>query len=62
MIDAFNEGFKIRITVHDENVFSVESKKEARQIAEVMNNAVDLVVPVVCDLEYGRTWGACKAI
>lgn len=62
MIDAFNAGFKIRITVHDENVFSVANKKEGRQIAEVMNAAVDLVVPVTCDLEYGPNWGACKAI
>jgi DNA polymerase I-like protein with 3'-5' exonuclease and polymerase domains len=57
MLDAWRAGYKIRLTVHDENVFSVSSAKEAKACVEIMNNSVQLAVPVVCDLAMGPTWG-----
>lgn len=62
MLDAWRAGYRICLTVHDENVFQVESEKEARECVEIMNNAVKLHVPVVCDLAVGRTWGTMKEV
>ena len=57
MLDAWRAGYKVRLTVHDENVFQVENEKQARECVEIMNAAVSLHVPVVSDLALGRTWG-----
>ena len=62
MLLAWKAGYKLRMTVHDENVFSVSSIKQAKECVEIMNNAVELVVPVVCDLAVGKTWGSCKEV
>lgn len=62
MYDAWRAGYRLRITVHDENVFSVSSVKEARECMEIMNSAVKLHVPVVCDLAVGKTWGDMEEI
>jgi DNA polymerase I-like protein with 3'-5' exonuclease and polymerase domains len=62
MLDAWKAGHKIRLTVHDENLFSVSGEKEARECVEIMNAAVELVVPVVCDLAIGDTWGSMKEL
>jgi DNA polymerase I-like protein with 3'-5' exonuclease and polymerase domains len=62
MLDAWRAGHKLRMTVHDENVFSVSSEKEALQCVEIMNAAVQLVVPVVCDLAVGKTWGDMREV
>jgi DNA polymerase I-like protein with 3'-5' exonuclease and polymerase domains len=62
MLDAWRAGYKLRITVHDENVFSVSNMKEAQECVEIMNAAVPLVVPVVCDLAVGKTWGDMRDV
>jgi DNA polymerase I-like protein with 3'-5' exonuclease and polymerase domains len=62
MLDAWRAGYRILLTVHDENVFSVENEKQARECVEIMNNAVKLHVPVVCDLAIGQTWGAMREL
>jgi DNA polymerase I len=62
MLDAWRAGYRVRLTVHDENVFQVENEKEARECVEIMNNAVSLHVPVVCDLAIGKTWGTMQEI
>jgi DNA polymerase I-like protein with 3'-5' exonuclease and polymerase domains len=62
MLDAWKAGYKLRMTVHDENVFSVKNSKEAKECVEIMNAAVSIAVPVVCDLAMGPTWGTMKEI
>jgi DNA polymerase I-like protein with 3'-5' exonuclease and polymerase domains len=62
MLDAWKAGYKVRMTVHDENVFSVQNQKEARECVEIMNAAVSICVPVVCDLAIGKTWGAMEEL
>lgn len=62
MLDAWEAGYKLRMSVHDENVFSVGNIREAKECVDIMNNAVELVVPVVCDLAVGKTWGSCKEV
>jgi DNA polymerase I-like protein with 3'-5' exonuclease and polymerase domains len=45
------------LQIHDELAFSVESKEEARQLAEMMEQAVPLCVPNRCDIDIGPSWG-----
>lgn len=59
MLDAWRAGFKLRLTVHDENLFSVQNKKQALECAHIMISAVKLEVPVTCDLAVGENWGSC---
>ena len=54
------EGFVPKVTVHDENGLSVPSQKEAKQIAEIMRDCVQLKVPLKVDVDIGSSWGAAK--
>jgi DNA polymerase I-like protein with 3'-5' exonuclease and polymerase domains len=62
MLDAEDAGFKLQIQVHDEFDLSVGSVDEARALGEIMNNAVQLRVPTVVDVEVGDSWGTVKAV
>jgi len=58
-------NIKMLLQVHDELVFEVdqaEAKKVAKQIKEIMENVVDLAVPLVVDVEIGKNWGEMKRI
>lgn len=60
MLDLYKEGIVGHITVHDELDVSVKSKKEAKQIADIMENCVQLNVPLKVDVEIGPNWGEIK--
>ncbi len=69
MIDLFNrlktEGFKARmlLQVHDELILEVpedEIEKLKDVVAEVMENTVQLEVPLEVDYSYGPTWYDAK--
>jgi DNA polymerase I-like protein with 3'-5' exonuclease and polymerase domains len=62
MLDAWKAGHKVRLTVHDENVFSVQNEKQARECTEIMNAAVSLHVPVLSDLAIGPNWGTMREL
>lgn len=62
MLDAWKAGHTPMMTVHDENVFSVTNKRVARECVEIMNNAVQLRVPVLSDLAIGPNWGEMKEL
>lgn len=58
MVDCWDAGYPPMLTVHDELAFDVESKEQAeKEIAPLMENAIPLEVPVVVDVEVGKTWG-----
>ena len=57
MLDLYKEGIIAHIQIHDELDLSVESKKQADKIIEIMENAVKLAVPNKGDYESGKTWG-----
>lgn len=44
------------ITVHDELGFSVEDEHELKEIATLMENALEFKVPMVVDCSIARTW------
>ena len=57
MVDLYDEGIISHIQVHDELNCSIESKEQATRIKEVMENTVELKVPLKVDMEIGPSWG-----
>ena len=57
MVNLYKSGKLPMLQVHDELCMSVKSKKEAEDIAKIMQDAVPLEVPNLCDVEVGPSWG-----
>ena len=57
MVNVCEAGHVPMLQVHDELAFSVESKDQARELADIMEQAVPLQVPNKCDMDYGPSWG-----
>ena len=60
MIDLHAEGILPHLQVHDELDISVQNKKEASKIKEIMESTVTLEVPNKVDYEEGDNWGSIK--
>jgi len=60
MVDIYKTGQLPLIQIHDEIAMSVKSKKDAKNIANIMENAVELEVPSKCDVEIGPDWGSAN--
>ena len=45
------------LQIHDELAMSVTSREEAEKVALIMQNAVPLELPSLCDVELGPSWG-----
>ena len=62
MLDCYNEGWIPHLQVHDELCFSIQDNgKDIATIKKLMEDAVNLSVPVVVDCDLGNNW-ACKEI
>lgn len=62
MIDCHREGFTPHLTVHDENDFSIGKRSDAFTIKKIMEQAMLLEVPVICDAEVGPNWGEVEKL
>ena len=60
MIDLHAEGIIPHLQVHDELDISIQNKKEAEKIREIMESTVTLEVPNKVDYEFGKNWGEIK--
>lgn len=61
MVDLWKQvGVIPLIQIHDELNISVASETQAKDIKEIMESAVELHVPVKCDVEIGDNWGEIK--
>ena len=60
MIDLHAEGIIPHLQVHDELDISVQNKKEADKIKDIMESTVTLEVPNKVDYEEGVNWGNIK--
>jgi len=60
MLDLYDEGVTAHITVHDELDFSVEDRVQADTYRDIMENCVDLELPLKVDVEIGPNWGEIK--
>ena len=57
MVDLYEEGILAHIQVHDELNCSIENKEQAKKIKEIMEQTVELRVPLKVDMELGPSWG-----
>jgi len=60
MIALYKNGIIPHIQIHDEVDISIESQKQAEDIIEIMESAVELKVPNKVDYEKGANWGEIK--
>jgi DNA polymerase I-like protein with 3'-5' exonuclease and polymerase domains len=61
MVDLYqNHGVVPLLQIHDELAISVKTREIAENISQVMENTVDLKVPMKTDLEIGPSWGEAK--
>jgi len=57
MVDMHAAGVPLQLTIHDEVTLSVDSVADAREVADMMENAVSLLVPCVATVKTGPNWG-----
>jgi len=57
MVDIYKAGVLPLLQVHDELAFSVADEAEAKTLAGIMCDAIDLKVPMQTDIEMGSSWG-----
>lgn len=60
MVAADAAGHKLQLQVHDELDLSVDNIGQAEEIADIMRNCVDLLLPTKVDVETGPSWGEIK--
>ena len=60
MVALYENGIIPHIQIHDEVDISIESQKQAEQIINIMESAVELQVPNKVDYEKGDNWGEIK--
>ncbi len=60
MVKLYEKGIIPHIQIHDELCFSIKNDKEAKQIKDIMETAIELKVPNKVDYESGPNWGTIK--
>ena len=60
MVDIYKTGRLPLIQIHDEIAMSVKDATDAKNVAEIMENAVHLEIPSKCDVEIGPDWGTAQ--
>ena len=62
MISLWEEGIIPHLQVHDEVDISIENIEQANKVIQIMENCVELDVPLLVDQELGPSWGETKEI
>ena len=62
MVHLYKLGHLPLLQMHDELDMSVKTIGEAWEIAKIMEAAIPLEVPNVCDVEIGPSWGEAKQV
>ena len=58
MVNLYKEGILPMVQVHDELNISITDEKQAKQIIEIMETAIELEIPNKVDYESGDNWGS----
>jgi DNA polymerase I-like protein with 3'-5' exonuclease and polymerase domains len=58
----WEEGIVPHVQVHDEVDISIEDEEQAAKVSRIMENCVELAVPLVVDTELGASWGETEEI
>jgi DNA polymerase I-like protein with 3'-5' exonuclease and polymerase domains len=62
MIGLWEEGIVPHLQVHDEVDLSIENTEQVNTVIKIMENCVELAVPLLVDVELGKSWGETKEI
>jgi DNA polymerase-1 len=66
MVLCRRAGYIPHLTVHDENDYSIENRKQAKEIHDIMvydtAKFLGLEVPLRVDVELGKNWGECQKV
>lgn len=62
MIKMDEAGHTMILTMHDEIGLSIKSMDEARDIKKIMEEAIPMAVPFVCDIDIGPSWGEAREV
>jgi|TARA_R100000458_G_scaffold24095_2_gene21654 DNA polymerase I-like protein with 3'-5' exonuclease and polymerase domains len=62
MLGLWEEGIVPHVQVHDEVDISIQDEEQAKKVVEIMENCVELSVPLVVDTELGPSWGETEDI
>ena len=60
MVNIYESGRVPLIQIHDEMAMSVTDRNDAKGVAQIMQDAVPLSVPSLCDVEVGSSWGTAR--
>jgi DNA polymerase I-like protein with 3'-5' exonuclease and polymerase domains len=60
LINCDKAGIEVQLSIHDELCLSVKDHDEAMKVRDVMVNAIELLVPSVCDVAIGSSWGEAE--
>ena len=60
MLDCYNAGHLPMLQIHDELCFNVKDEKHAKDIQNIMQEAIQFKVPSVVDFGLGESWGDAK--
>jgi DNA polymerase-1 len=60
MIKIDKAGIPMLFSVHDEICLSLKNRADAGIVKEIMENCVDLEVPMLTDIGEGKNWSKCK--
>ena len=62
MVDIYKSGRTPLIQIHDEMAMSVKDEDEAREVRDIMVNALPLEIPNKCDIDLGPSWGEAEEL
>jgi|19_taG_2_1085344.scaffolds.fasta_scaffold00262_6 DNA polymerase-1 len=57
LVNLFDAGLDVRLSVHDEANLFITDKKEAVLAKEIMEEAVTISIPTRAEVEVGTSWG-----
>jgi DNA polymerase I-like protein with 3'-5' exonuclease and polymerase domains len=60
MLIMWKEGIIPLLTLHDELNISVATEEEGRRVSQIMETAIPLRIPMICDPHFGANWAEAK--
>jgi len=60
MLDCYKAGHLPMLQIHDELCFNIKDETHAKEIQNIMQNAIEFKVPSVVDYGLGKSWGDAK--
>jgi DNA polymerase I-like protein with 3'-5' exonuclease and polymerase domains len=61
MVDLVKVGYQPVLQLHDELCFSLNNEKQAKECAEIMEQAMpQITIPMLTDVKLGPSWGHLK--